>query len=216
MHASSSSLRRERRKWRALPSYSKSSKSVGGDRRKDIFLPVDIDSCIARRFSIFCDEAGQCDIRRDDAVIEMLPLLVRAGIKERVSDDKIHEAVDRACGEDATRVSLDGFTLAFHMLEKELGPPPEPLPAEWPARFNAAAAPGARISSRAAAKVIVKLFKEIREGGEGLSFTTCRTTLEEQDVRVVLEDHEAADGSIGLDGFVLASRQVFFGELGAH
>jgi hypothetical protein len=186
-------------------------------RAEQVFVPQDVDSRIARRFSVFCDEAGQYDIRRDDAVIEMLPLLVRAGCSDPVSEDKINEALDKACGEDATRIDLAGFTTAFHLLEKELAPAPLPLPAEWPARFNEAAAPAARISSRVAAKVIVKLYKDCKaaERGESkgppLSFTTTMPMLDEMNVRQLCEEHAGDDGAVGLDGFVTACRQVFFG-----
>lgn len=184
-----------------------------------VFVPQDVDSRIARRFSVFCDEAGQYDIRRDDAVIEMLPLLVRAGCSDPVSEDKISEALDKACGEDATRIDLAGFTTAFHILEKELAPAPLPLPAEWPARFNEAAAPAARVSTRVAAKVIVKLFKDCKaaergeSNGPALSFTTKMPAMAEADVRELVASHAGEDGTVGLDGFVNASRQVFFGKV---
>lgn len=184
-----------------------------------LFVPQDVDSRIARRFAVFCDEAGQNDIRRDDAVIEMLPLLVRAGVASPVSEDKINEALDKGCGAYSTRVDLNGFTSAFHILETELAPAPLPLPAEWPARFNEAAAPAASISTRVAAKVICKLFKDCKAAESGaktgptMSFTTSLTTMVEKDVRNMLENHAAPDGTIGLDGFVTAARQIFFADL---
>lgn len=184
-----------------------------------LFVPQDVDSRIARRFAVFCDEAGRNDIRRDDAVIEMLPLLVRAGVSSPVCEDKINEALDKGCGPYSTRVDLSGFTSAYHILETELAPAPLPLPAEWPARFNEAAAPAASISSRVAAKVICKLFKDCKAAESGaktapaMSFTTTLTTMVEKDVRNLLENHAAPDGTIGLDGFVEAARQVFFADL---
>lgn len=187
-------------------------------KKERLFVPQDVDSRIARRFAIFCDEAGQNDIRRDDAVIEMLPLLVRAGVANPVSEDKINDALDKGCGAYSTRVDLTGFTSAFHILEKELAPTPLPLPAEWPVRFNAAAAPAASISTRVAAKVICKLFKDCKEAEGGaknlprMSFTTSLTTMAERDVRNLIEKHAAQDGSVGLDGFVNAAREIFFTE----
>lgn len=191
--------------------------SASGLKSERKFVPQDVDSRIARRFSVFCDEAGQNDIRRDDALIEIIPLLVRAGVTSPVSEDKISEALDKACGEDSTRVDLSGFTSAFHILEKELAPAPLPLPAEWPARFNEAAAPAATISTRVAAKVICKLFKDCKASergaktGPSISFTTSLTNMVEKDVRDLVESHATPDGSIGLDSFVNAARQIFFG-----
>jgi hypothetical protein len=170
------------------------------------------------------------DVRIDDAVKMIRGLLAKVGEKGDVGDDEIADAVEDAVGDDKFRVDLASFRKAFHTLVGELGLSlPRELPKAFGVCFFEAARPRDRLSSRVAARVLIKVWRDLKakeaattgvEGGVAVSGGVvvggdegAVKELDAKEVRAVLRGCCAkGEDELGVVEFEKAARQVIFDE----
>jgi hypothetical protein len=171
-----------------------------------------IDQMIGRAFTAMLTPGGGRDVRVDDAVKEIRALLGRVGEQGVVGSDEIADALEEACGQDAFRVDIVGFRKAFHALVVELGLSlPRELPKVFGVCFLAAAQPAVTLGSRVAARVLVKVWKDVR-GTDGFEGVEDDQEPDVKEVRAIIQGHveDSTLDEVGVEAFEKAARQVLF------
>jgi hypothetical protein len=172
------------------------------------------DEAVYRRFRAAASLGGLDTLPIADSRIELRAVLAYAGFTGPVSDDHMDDVFEHEAEEDAMRVSEATFLAMFRVLERHFEMQGNETPNEWKVRFLEAAYPRRFLSTRFAAKLIVKFGAEMAAREDAGVERGAIAHLDSKAVQEVVRSYGKSwgDDTIVLDEFVKVAKDVLLGE----
>lgn len=190
-----------------------------------------VDAEVVRAFEAI-PRGELADAPMDGAVLALRDLFERVGGAAHLVDaDDAADALESAGGGDGLRASPVAFRAAFFALAAARGVTlPAALPPAFRDGFIDAAAPETMLGSRAAARVLIKVWNEVRVDSQGEeaaaapaadagseaavagSVPAATTELDMKEVRAMLQDFCDENDKLAVSAFEKGASRVLYGE----